>query len=193
MRLTLIAAQSLDGFITRHDSPGSGFASAEDQAFLRSALRGFDCCIMGGETYRTAREAIRVSLMPERLRIVLTRTPGHFDDDSVPGKLEFTSASPAQLVADLRQRGLQRCAILGGAQIHSLFLEAGLVDELWLTIEPMLFGGGTPLIARRASTKLTLLASENLAPSTLLLKYRHKKSSDSRVTGPYISYSGCSL
>jgi dihydrofolate reductase len=130
---------------------------------------------MGGETYRTARETIRAGLMPERLRLVLTRTPEAFANDSVPGKLEFTDTPPLQLVAELRQRGLQRCAILGGAQIHSLFLEAGLVDELWLTLEPLLFGNGTPLLARRTSSQLTLLSSEKLAPSTLLLKYRVEK------------------
>jgi dihydrofolate reductase len=37
MRLTLIAAQSLDGFITRHDTPGSDFVSDADRAFFREA------------------------------------------------------------------------------------------------------------------------------------------------------------
>lgn len=175
MRLTLIAAQSLDGFITRHDTTGSDFASAEDRAFFRATLRDFDCCAMGGVTYRTARDTIRATLMPERLRLVITRTPAAFANDSVPGKLEFTDKSPSQLVAELRERGLRHCAILGGAQIHSLFLEAGLIDEIWLTVEPLLFGEGTPLLARRTSTQLTLLSSEKLAPSTLLLKYRVAK------------------
>jgi len=175
MRLTLIAAQSLDGFITRHDTPGSDFASEADRTFFREALRGFDCCVMGAGSYREARATIQKNLMPERLRIVLTRQPEAFAGDSVPGKLEFVTTSPKQLVADLRQRNFQRCAILGGAQIHSLFLAAGLVDELWLTVEPLLFGSGTPLLADRASVKLTLLSSENLAPSTLLLKYLVEK------------------
>lgn len=172
MRLTLIAAQSLDGFITRHDTPGSNFVSDADRAYFREAMRGFDCCVMGGETYRTARETIRSNLMAKQLRLVLTRTPAAFANDFLPGKLEFTNSPPVQLIADLGQRGLQRCAILGGAQIHSLFLEASLLDEIWLTVEPMLFGNGTPLFAHRTSTQLTLLSSEQLAPSTLLLKYR---------------------
>jgi len=175
MRLTLIAAQSLDGYITRHDTPGSAFASDADRAFFREALRDFDCCVMGGETYRTARDMIRALLMPERLRIVLTRTPEQFATDTVSGKLEFASTQPAQLITGLGARGFLRCAILGGAQIHSLFLEAGLVDELWLTIEPLLFGGGTPLLARRTSTRLKLIARENLSAETLLLKYRVEK------------------
>jgi len=175
MRLTLIAAQSLDGFITRHDQPGSGFASEADRAFFREALRGFDCCVMGGETYRVSRDTIRAGLMPDRLRIVLTRTPEAFANDVTPGKLEFVNTPPTQCVADLKQRGFQRCAILGGSQIHSLFLEAGLVDELWLTLEPLLFGRGTPLLARPTATKLSLLSSEKLGPSTLLLKYQVEK------------------
>jgi len=175
MRLTLIAAQSLDGFITRHDTPGSEFASEADRTFFREALRGFDCCVMGARSYREARTTIQKNLMPERLRVVLTRQPESFANDGVPGKLEFANTPPTQLVADLRQRNFQRCAILGGAQIHSLFLASGLVDELWLTVEPLLFGGGTALLAQRASVKLTLLSSQNLGPSTLLLKYRVEK------------------
>lgn len=172
MRLILIAAQSLDGFITRHDMPGSEFASDADRAFFRVALRGFDCCVMGSAAYLAARDAIRSAVMPERVRVVLTRSPERFASDTIPGKLEFSCAAPTRLVADFTARGLKNCAILGGAQIHSLFLEAGLVDELWLTIEPLLFGGGTPLLSRRANVQLALLACEKLSPDTLLLKYR---------------------
>jgi riboflavin biosynthesis pyrimidine reductase len=54
-----------------------------------------------------------------------------------------------------------------------LFLAAGLVDEIWLTVEPLLFGGGTPLLAARVDVRLELLASEKLnAAGTLLLRYR---------------------
>jgi dihydrofolate reductase len=175
MRLTLIAAQSLDGFITRHDTPGSDFASQADRKFFREALRGFDSCVMGGTTYRSAREAIRASLMPDRLRLVVTRSPEKFATDEAPGKLEFINLPAIQIVSALSQRGCERCAILGGSQIHSLFFEAGLVDELWLTIEPLLFGKGTPLLARQSSVNLTLLSSEKIASSTLSLKYRVEK------------------
>lgn len=171
MRVILIAAQSLDGFITKHDTPGSDFASPADQAHLRTALAAFDCSIMGAETYRTARTQIRERMTSPRLRIVLTRSPENFTADTVPGRLEFSSASPQQLLASLSARGLSRCALLGGAQIHSLFLAARLIDELWLTLEPVLFGRGTPLLSSPASTQLRLLSEEKLAADTLLLKY----------------------
>ena len=172
MRITLIAAQSLDGFITRHDQPGSAFASSDDRKFFREALQDFDCCVMGATTYREARTAIQCSLMPERLRTVITHKPEEFVGDVVPGKLEFTRLQPVPLAAGLASRGYAACALLGGSQIHSLFFEAGLVDELWLTVEPLLFGEGTPLLARRTSIAMELISTENLNRNTLLLKYR---------------------
>ena len=52
MQLVLIAAQSLDGFITRHDEPGTAFTSPADQTHFRTVLQNFDCSVMGAETYR---------------------------------------------------------------------------------------------------------------------------------------------
>jgi dihydrofolate reductase len=173
MHVTLLTAQSLDGFITRHDTPGSDFASPEDQKHFHAALAGFDCSVMGSVTYRGARDLIRTQPMAKRLRVVLTRTPADYAAQEQPGSLEFTNDAPEKILAGLRTRGFARCVLLGGAQVHGLFFSAGLVDEIWLTVEPMLFGGGTPLLAARVDVRLELLASEKLnAAGTLLLRYR---------------------
>ena len=171
MRIVLIAAQSLDGFITKHDEPGTAFTSPEDKAYFRGVLGRFDAGIIGGGTYRVSRDFIRANLPGRLLRVVLTRSPGRYAADVVPGKLEFSDAAPAALAAELRGRGCRHCAVLGGSHVHSLFLEAGLVDEVWLTIEPALFGGGTPLLARRADVPLNLQSVDKLGLHTLLMKY----------------------
>ncbi|HXA14762.1 MAG TPA: dihydrofolate reductase family protein [Opitutaceae bacterium] len=173
MHVTLLTAQSLDGFITRHDEPGSGFASPEDQTHFHAALADFDCCVMGSVTYRGAHDLVSANLAKKRLRVVLTRTPADHAAETRPGSLEFSSDPPKKLLADLSARGYARCVLLGGAQVHGLFFSAGLVDEVWLTIEPVLFGGGTPLLAARVDVRLELLASKKLnAAGTLLLRYR---------------------
>jgi dihydrofolate reductase len=171
MRVTLIAVQSLDGFITKHATPGSAFASAADQNHLRKTLVDFDCSVMGAETYRTTRDWIRERMRAPRMRIVLTRTPQNFAPDARSGVLEFSAASPIDLLKELSARGHQRCALLGGAQIYSLFLKAALVDELWLTIEPCLFGAGTPLVSEALDIRLRHLSTENLTADTALSKY----------------------
>jgi dihydrofolate reductase len=172
MRIVLIAAQSLDGFITKHAEPGTAFTSPEDKAYFRAVLAAFDAGIFGGETYRVSRDFIRDRLPGLRIRMVMTRSPERYAAETIPGALEFTRAAPAALAAILQSRGIERCALLGGSHVHSLFFEAGLVDEVWLTVEPVLFGGGTPLLARRADVRLELQAIEKLGVHALLLKYR---------------------
>lgn len=41
----------------------------------------------------------------------------------------------------LSAQGLNRIAVLGGGQLTAALLAAGLVDELWLTVCPLLLGG----------------------------------------------------
>jgi dihydrofolate reductase len=171
MLIVLIAAQSLDGYITRHAEPGTAFTSPEDKAYFAGALAGFDAAVFGGVTYRVSRDAIRAGLPRPPLRLVMTRTPAAYAAEGLPGALEFTADPPATVVAALAARGFRRCALLGGSQVHSAFLAAGLVDEVWLTVEPVLFGGGTPLLAAAAEVRLALRSTERLGENTLLLKY----------------------
>ena len=175
MQLVLIAAQSLDGFITRHDEPGTAFTSPADQTHFRTVLQNFDCSVMGAETYRVARNFIRARLTPTRRRIVVTRDPARYGAEAVAGQLEFTAAAsgPAALCATLAAEGHRRCAVLGGATLHDWFLAASLVDELWLTLEPRLFGQGTPFLREAHDLTLSLIDVQTLGASgTLLVCYR---------------------
>jgi len=169
-----IAVMSLDGCITRHDEEGTAFASAADQQFFRKALKSFDCCIFGAKTFESSQTEILQHRTPERLRIVLTRSPERYAALYHADHLEFTNAPPEAILADLRRRGKQRCAILGGSDIYTLFCEQRLVHELWLTIEPCLLGVGKRLIDGRIDASLRLISHELLAEDTLLLKYRFR-------------------
>ncbi len=171
MKVTLIAAQSVDGFITQHDLPGSDFTSAEDKEHFLKSLRDFDCQIMGAETFRVWQRSSTEPVRPKRPQWVLTRHSEAFTNAALPGWLEFTNEAPSPLLEKLASRGLQNCALLGGSQIHRLFLTANCVDELWLTVEPVLFGRGTPLVGSEMSVAMKLISHTHLSANTLLLKY----------------------
>lgn len=175
MKVTLLAAISLDGFITKQDKPGSAFTSREDKRYFSQAVLDFDSLIFGAGNYRQSARWIQDHLRPEQLKVVLTRSPAQLADEQEAGKLEFTNESPRELVRKLDARGYQNVCLLGGGQIYGLFLAEGLVDELWLTLEPVLFGEGTKLAERKLDFRGELLSVEKLNPSTLLLKYRPRK------------------
>lgn len=175
MRVVLIAAQSIDGFLAKHDIPGTDFTSTADKAWFPVCLRDFDTCVMGSETWRMARAGILAAPCSGRRRIVMTRDPAKFAGDAQPGRIEFTSEPAIELVTRLAREGAKHCALLGGGVINGLFLAAGVVDELWITVEPLLFGEGRPIAEARLDVALTLAEVVRLAPDTLLLKYRVKR------------------
>jgi riboflavin biosynthesis pyrimidine reductase len=172
METIAIAVMSLDGCLTRHDTAGPGFASEADQAFFQQAMATFDCALMGGASYRAAREHILANPRAGHLRRVVTRSPEQYRADSKEGALEFCAAEPAAAVRGLAARGFKRCAVVGGPRLITGALEAGLLDQLWVTIEPLAFGHGVRLLEGRVDFRFTLMGSEALGPDTLLVRYR---------------------
>ncbi len=170
--LILIAAQSLDGFIARPNQPGTDFCSDADADFLRNELKSFDSLIMGRKTYATLRERILNSNTQRYLRKIVTRTPANYKLDTRPDLVEFTNATPQATLTELADRGRKKTALLGGGEIYTQYLQTGLVDELWITIEPILFGAGTPLFSAQTEQRLELISSSQLSSDTALLKYK---------------------
>ena len=50
-------------------------------------------------------------------------------------------------------------------------MEAGVVDKLYLTVEPVLFGQGMNLFNKEIDTKLQLVSTQTLGENTILLEY----------------------
>lgn len=63
--------------------------------------------------------------------------PGAVEIDVLEGE---TAVDPAEAVAALRARGYERILSEAGPHVFGSLLEAGLVDELFLTISPLLAG-----------------------------------------------------
>lgn len=61
---------------------------------------------------------------------------------------------------------------IGGADLASQALTAGLVDECILFVWPMIVGGGKPAFTTDARHSLELLAEHRFANGTLLVRYR---------------------
>ena len=172
MKTVLIAAISLDGFITRHDQPGSGFTSPEDKQYFQQTALEFDTLIFGRVNYEQSKGWIQNHLRSDQLKIILTRNPNHYADLHRENELEFTSHSPKEILKSLAQHKRKRVAILGGGKIYGLFLQEEAADELWLTVEPKIFGSGIKLADGQLHTRFDLFSDQKLNSSTLLLKYR---------------------
>jgi dihydrofolate reductase len=139
MKITMVMVMTIDGKIARNEHHYVDWSSKEDKRVFYSTTKKAGVLILGHNTFQTF-----PSPLPGRLHIVIT---SHADElQSIPDQVEYTSRSPEEIVADLEARGHHEAVLAGGAQINALFLKAGLVDEISLTVEPVIFGSGIDLI-----------------------------------------------
>lgn len=124
---------------------------------------------MGSTTYIS--EAFRPIL--DHLLVVMTSHPDKYRSQVVPDKLEFTSKTPVQLTELYKNEGHELMMVVGGAHIATSFLKDQLLDEIWLTIEPKIFGiGGNFVIEEKLNINLRLINIEKInKQGTLIVKY----------------------
>ena len=139
---------SLDGFIAKMDNNVSWLDSAggvyeagisiteeEIAAFLKS----IDCYVMGSRTYEHALELGWV--YGDTPAVVVTSR----DLPQTRRSVEFYSGDLKTLVDMKLAPRYRNIWLVGGAILCQRFLELGLVDEIRLTIAPVLLGEGLRL------------------------------------------------
>lgn len=173
MKVTMVAVSSLNGKITKVDDLNIySWTSKEDSNFFFSQIKKNNLIVMGSKTYEASRKVIK--LQKNKLRIVLTKNPKTYLAETRNGILEFTDDNPLKLIRKLEDRGYKKMLLVGGGTINSVFLKSKSVDEIYLTIEPKIFGTGKNLIADEdlgVSLKLMNIRKLN-KQGTLLLKYK---------------------
>lgn len=140
MHIVLIAAMSQDGFITNQQGSYAAWTSEEDKAFFTKTSACYKFGVKGINTHLAS------PLKPnsDRFRIVLTQNPDEVADQQIPGVLEFHKLSPQQFVEKFADQ--PNCLLLGGSRLFTDFLVAGLVNEAFLTIEPVKLHNGLPIL-----------------------------------------------
>lgn len=167
MKVTLIMAITANGMIGRDSEHLSlDWTSPEDKKLFVAQTKAAGCMIMGRKTFNTIGRPL-----PGRLITVMTKTPEQFE--SIAGKVEYTADSPETVIANLAERGFAGCIIAGGAQVNTMYMQAGVIDEMLLSVEPIVFGSGVPLFAEGDfGIDLKMLNLEKLNEHTVLLRYQ---------------------
>ena len=171
MKTILIFVSSLDGKITRWGNPMiRSWSSKSDQEHFDAIWKDTRVIIMGSGTYNPD----PVKPVSRHLFVILTRHPERYKSREIPGQLEFTDDSPLLLMERFQKANEDKLLIVGGAQIAALFLKAQLIDELWLTIEPRIFGIGASFVHdEKLDIELKLFSCEQPnEQGTLILKYK---------------------
>lgn len=176
MKILVYLASSINGMIS-NASNVPDWLSPEYAREFQAVCQQTSAVVMGRTTYGILAPD-HLPLRGEGTLIVLTH-----DTAVAPAQsnVVFTDGTPEEIVGILEARGHDEAVIIGGTQTVSAFLGAGLVDELDLIVEPVLFGAGLPLLRDvDADYPLVLLDVRTLTDHTVRLRYRVLRSADER-------------
>jgi len=170
MKTILVFVSSLDGKITKwENSSVREWSSKEDQHYFDRLWKGNKLIVMGSNSYNA--DPIKPSVF--HLLVVMTQNPLNYQSREIKGKIEFSDEKPESIVARFEAKNVQQMLIVGGARIATAFLKNQLVDELWLTIEPKIFGiGNNFVISEKMDINLSLISCEKInEQGTMIAKY----------------------
>ena len=166
MKKIIIMAQTLDGVIAQTPDQKANWTSKEDKAFFVQETKKAGAIIFGRNTFATFDD----KPLPNRLNMVMTLDENDFAK-SIEGLVEYVIDEPENVLDTIEKRGFETVFIGGGSAINGLFLDRGLVDEIWITIEPMIFGTGLRLFNdKMRNVKLKLLEVEQ-SNQIVIIKY----------------------
>ncbi len=167
MKLILLMAVTADGKIARDAAHFPDWTGRADKKLFVEVTRKSGVLIMGSKTFDTIGKPL-----PGRKNIVMTRNTAR---RSQWENLVFTNQAPRNLLADLEKQGYHQAVLAGGATINTLFARAHLIDEIRLTIAPLVFGRGLSLFSAELEMPLRLAHVKQLDDGLIHAVYRVRK------------------
>ncbi len=166
-KVSLYIAASLDGSIARRDGSVDWLPTDQDYGYADFIGRT-DTVILGRKTYEAARQLMPGNPFPGKRTVVFSRTHTARRDKYA----EFVGGDIVKFIRELREQPGQTIWLAGGANIVRTCLTTGVVDEIILSLPPLLLGDGVPLFLRRAvSTPLTLRNCHSFPGGLVQLAY----------------------
>lgn len=167
-KISIYIAMSIDGYIARKDGNLDwleyGHTGSEDYGF-KKFINSIDTLILGRNTYQVVSGFEEWPYKGKKV-IVLSNTL-----KVVRKEAELFCGQLPDLLSKLHSENIRHIWVDGGITA-SKFLETGLVDELTISIIPMVLGSGIPLFSIMNKEHKCQLVSTQPYPSGLVqLKY----------------------
>lgn len=164
---------SVNGYIAKEDG-NSEWTSEEDLKGFYEQSKKAGNIIMGRNTYFAASKSGYFPF-PDALNVIVS----HQQIENKWGdKVFITSNFPKEIIKMLEQKGFTTAFLAGGGQLNTSFVKENLIDEIYLDVEPLVFGKGIKVFAEGDfELNLELFETKKLNQNTVQLHYRVLKTS----------------
>lgn len=142
MKASVFVGTSLDGFIARRNGhldflPEGGGEPHGYEEFIATV----DALVIGRNTFEAV---LTYESWPYGSRSVFVLSTRPLSGIPSGAVVERMSGAPVEIVSQLATRGIRHIYVDGGVTIQR-FLQAGLIQRLFITRVPVLIGTGVPL------------------------------------------------
>jgi dihydrofolate reductase len=165
MKVTLYMAISVNGMIAR-EGDDTSWISKEEWDSYSLAVRTAGNLIVGHRTY------LILTTQPEfaEFKDVRLVVVAHSDFQTL-AKNHTVAHSPSEALEQLRD--FDQVIVAGGGSLNASFIEKNLVDEIFIDIEPVIFGEGIPLFRDKKFThNLKLVGHKKITDNEIQLHYQ---------------------
>lgn len=175
-KLILGLAVTLDGYIEGPNGEYDWCFTDQDYG-LKDFFARVDALFIGRKSYETAQQYAdnnsgeMMPDMPALTQYVFSKTLSSVKH----GHILITGDTIAE-AKRIKEESGKDIWLFGGAALSDALMKEGLIDELWLSVHPVLLGSGKPLFREQDHrTLLTLLESKTYDTGLVSLRYEIRK------------------
>ena len=155
-------AMTVDGKIAKTSDHFPDWTSKEDKKYFCETTKKHGVVLMGEKTFKTFPKPLS-----GRLNVVFTLEK----DLPEQANVKWVSGDEEKVLEELENMGYKLAILGGGTYLNTQFLKKKLIDEIWLTIEPKIFGDGLGIFSGDFNQELKLISVEKINDNSVIVKY----------------------
>jgi len=168
MKVILYMAITINGFIAKENDDTSFVSEIEWDSF-RNMIKNTGNMIIGSRTYEIMRDSEGFKNL-ENIRVLVVSENANF---KTIANSHSVAQSPKDALTILEKEAFNKALVAGGGTLNASFMAENLVDEIYLDVEPVVFGKGIQLFRENDfETKLKLLETKRLSDNEIQLHYQ---------------------
>lgn len=148
---------SLDGYISGVNDDTSWIPDCGGEQFHKIVSEN-EVILMGRRSYEFA---VVEKVFPYKcaLNLIMTHDIKQLKQREKENII-FSDGSIEEVMDIIKNKGYEKVFLMGGGRLNAAFINANMVDEIILTIHPIVLGGGTKLYEGLVNKKNFVLVSQ---------------------------------
>ena len=164
-------AISINGKITI-GKDDSDWVTDTDWGEFEKLMKDCGNMLMGRRTY----EAWGDEFPAEGVLNVVMTSDKDLLTKKTPKNVIFTDSNPGEVIRLMKEKGQKKIMLIGGQDLNTSFFKENLIDEVWLSVHPLIIGKGLEILGEIGDyvKKLEHISTKDLDEGLVQIRYKLK-------------------